>query len=120
MNAHRYLDTADRLLREQVPGTAGLWPRTCAWLLRLALETAVRDFWSRRRPPVRAASMHAQILSLTYRDAVDEATEARVEHLWSCLSGACHYHPYELSPTAAELRRWHEDVSAVADTLDRI
>lgn len=30
--------------------------------------------------------------------------------LWARLSDATHPHPYELAPTAAELRRWHDDV----------
>jgi len=33
--------------------------------------------------------------------------------LWACLSRAGHYHPYELSPTAPELRAWYHDVQAL-------
>lgn len=32
-----------------------------------------------------------------------------LSYLWHELSGAGHYHAYELVPTAAELRRWHTE-----------
>jgi hypothetical protein len=37
--------------------------------------------------------------------------------LWSHLSEATHPHPYELAPTASELRRWHDAVSRLAIRL---
>jgi len=33
------------------------------------------------------------------------------------LSSACHYHPYELAPTAAELTGWIDDVEALVAEL---
>ena len=35
---------------------------------------------------------------------------ARLHETWGALSRACHHHPYELAPTAAELARWIEVV----------
>ena len=37
--------------------------------------------------------------------------------LWSQLSDATHPHPYELVPTAGELRRWINAVTALVDRL---
>jgi hypothetical protein len=37
---------------------------------------------------------------------VDEDVAARAAYLSAALSRACHYHPYELAPTASELTRW--------------
>ncbi|WP_242606290.1 hypothetical protein [Protofrankia symbiont of Coriaria ruscifolia] len=100
------------------PGTAGLWPHACVWLMRLALEAALRDLWIREHPAVTSTTIRAQLLSLHH--ILDVQTVARAEHLWACLSRAGHHHPYELSLTAAELRRWHEDVHAVVCVFARI
>lgn len=62
MTASDYLDAADRLLRGKVRGTAGLWPRACARLMRLALEAALRDLWNRENPTVASTTMRAQLL----------------------------------------------------------
>ncbi|KQC36996.1 hypothetical protein [Frankia sp. ACN1ag] len=113
----RYLDVADSLLRERPDEIAGLWPRACAWLLRLALESAVDDLWARERPAVAQTPMRAQLLSLRYLRALGPEPLAIAEYLWESLSRAVHHHPYELSPTATELRRWHQDVHALALTL---
>lgn len=39
---------------------------------------------------------------------------ARVAHTWASLSNACHYHAYELVPTAEELTGWIETVEEFA------
>jgi hypothetical protein len=44
------LAEADRLLTTFVPGTRGRWPRSCAWLTRLALEQALDEYWTRTLP----------------------------------------------------------------------
>jgi hypothetical protein len=80
-------------------------------MLRLALEDALRELWLRTHPAVADVSMRAQMISLRVFDSLDPSARARADHLWACLSRAGHYHSYELSPTAAELRGWHADVS---------
>jgi len=40
-----------------------------------------------------------------------------VGYVWAALSSACHYHPYDLAPTAAELSGW---IDAVATLLASI
>jgi hypothetical protein len=119
LEAAEYLTSTDRLLRERLRGTDGLWPRACVWLLRLALEAALRGLWHRENAAVATVSMRAQLLSLNSLDGLDPAVPARADHLWTVLSGACHYHPYELSPTVAELHSWHTDVAAVTQILAR-
>ena len=43
---------------------------------------------------------------------------ARIAHTWSALSNACHYHSYELVPTAGELEGWIETVDAFAGSCE--
>ena len=45
--------------------------------------------------------MRSQELCLTAY--LDPATASRITYLPAALSQACHYHPYELAPAAAEL-----------------
>ena len=34
----------------------------------------------------------------------------QIAYVWAALSEACHYHAYELAPTAAELAGWFQSV----------
>lgn len=61
--------------------------------------------------------MRAQLLCL--RELADETTAERASHAWWALSRACHHHPYELSPTAAELSGWIASVKAVMTELQK-
>ncbi len=108
----RLLDDADSLLR--TPGQ-GVWPRGAAFLIRMALEACVADFWRRTQPGVESCDMQAQLLCLTgYRD---QDTTRLAVRAWAALSAACHYHGYELNPTAGELRILHTEVRALAARL---
>jgi len=87
------------------PDTAGLWPRAAALLGRQALEMAVDDFWRARQIPLDSSPTRQQLIFLReYPD--DDDLAGRVHHAWNALSKACHHHPYELAPTAAELDGW--------------
>lgn len=114
-SADDLLTTADTLLASVVPGTRGLWPRTVAFLVRMALEQAVDGFWTRAQPGMAACTMRAQLVCLP--GYVEPALAQRVAGTWSGLSRACHYHTYELAPTVAELRHWHDEVTAAARDL---
>lgn len=106
------LNDADRLLRTT---GQGLWPRATAFLLRMAFEAALDDFWRTRAPRVIQLDMRTKLLCLSgYRDPETVRLAART---WAALSTACHYHGYELNPTAAELRVLHSEVGLLAGKL---
>ncbi|MCK9903698.1 hypothetical protein CC117_06505 [Parafrankia colletiae] len=111
------LAQADRLLRgEGVADLRGSWPRICAWLLRLAVEQAVDEVWrAHGRPELMRLPMRAQLLLLPA--FVDGAAADEVGSAWYALSRAGHLHAYELAPTAAELRRWHQDLRTLLPRL---
>jgi hypothetical protein len=106
MNSQDLLAEARRLLEHPNTATAGVWPRTAALLARQALEQALDDLWAVRPQTAGLAesSMRSQLLCLTAY--LDEDVAARAAYLFAALSRACHYHTYELAPTAAELDRW--------------
>lgn len=110
------LEAADQLLSSVVRGTRGAWPRACAWLLRLALEAAMDDYWRRCHPevlPMRARSPQFLILDRY----AGRSIAARAGYAWSALSRAGHHHCYELGLTAGELRRLREMVATVISDL---
>ena len=78
------------------------WPRATAALGRQAIEDAMNAFWQGAEPSIADASMRAQLLSLPVYFP-DEAMAESVSSTWAALSRYCHYHPYELPPTQAEL-----------------
>jgi hypothetical protein len=99
------LSLARGMLARVDPDTAGLWPRASALLACRALEVTVNRLWERRTLDLQGCPMRVQLICLrTYLGDADLA--ARAGHAWSALSRACHHHPYELAPTAAELRGW--------------
>jgi hypothetical protein len=100
---------AKQLLTRASPETAGLWPRAAALLARNALETAIDNYWSRRRIALESCPTFQQLICL--REYLgDEELAGRVHHAWNELSRACHHHPYELSPTVGELGAMLETV----------
>ena len=115
MNPQELLDEADRLLTTVVPRTRGRWPRACAWLIRLALEKSLDDYWTARLPEAQKCSMRAQLLLLPRYAGTEVAGDAR--DAWFGLARATHHHAYELAPTAAELRTWHDLVSTISTDL---
>jgi hypothetical protein len=94
---------------------AGLWPRASAVLAGRALEASLGRLWERRTLDLRGCSMRVQLICL--RSYLGDAElAARASHTWSALRRACHHHPYELAPTATELRAW---LSVVEELLAR-
>jgi hypothetical protein len=107
---------ADRLLGRADPATAGLWPRASALLGLQALEAGLFRLWKSRALDLQGCTMRTQLICLRrYLD--DGALAARAGHAWSALSRACHHHPYELAPTAAELGSW---LSVVGELVERV
>jgi hypothetical protein len=115
MTPEELLLEADRLLTTVVPETRGRWPRVCAWLIRLALEQSLDDFWKKTLPDAEKCSMRAQLLLLPAYAGEETAAQAR--DAWFGLAPAAHHHAYDLAPTAAELRRWHDLVTTMAASL---
>ena len=107
------LSHASGLMEAGGPTAPALWARCSALLTRQALEVALDDWWRRHAPAVSAASRHSQLLCLgSYLE--DEHLAGEVAHAWVALSHACHYHSYELVPTAGELEAWMESVRRFA------
>jgi len=109
------LGEADRLLTSVVPGTRGRWPRACAWLTRLALEQALDEYWSHTLPEAVNCGVRPQLLMLPQYAVA--STAAQAAEAWYGLARATHHHAYDLAPTAAELRRWHNLVRSVVAQL---
>jgi hypothetical protein len=116
VTAEELLAAAQRLV-ERPDATAGVWPRAAALLARQALELALAGLWAAR--PAAAgldrSSMRSQLLCLTAY--LDPDTAARVAYLCAALSRACHYHLYELAPTATELTRWLNETADLVKLL---
>lgn len=96
----RRLVVADQLLRDPELIDEGVWPRACTWLIRLALEHAIDDYWKKHRPEVVEVSRRAQLLALS--QTVDAELGRSSAQLWYALNRAAHHHAYELAPTVAE------------------
>ena len=111
------LSLARGMLGRMDPETAGLWPRASALLACRALEATLNRLWERRTLDLQGCSMRVQLICLrTYLG--DAELAARAGHAWSALSRACHHHPYELAPTAAELRGWLSVVEELIQKAD--
>jgi len=59
--------------------------------------------------------MRSQLLCLTAY--LDRGTASRAAYLLAALSRACHYHPYELAPTAAELLGWLDETAQIVTRM---
>ncbi len=118
MSPLRVLSAAEALIRSSTTGGAGLWPRTAAALGRQAIEGALRQYWRLREPGLERCSSHAQLLCLIIYFG-DRDLARRTSATWSALSRACHHHPYELNPTADELRAWLASARTFANEVAR-
>jgi hypothetical protein len=95
----------------------GIWPRAAALLARQALEAAMVELWASKRQAAEMSrcTMRSQLLCLTAY--VDPGTASRAAYVFAALSRACHYHSYELAPTAAELTRWLDQTAQIVTQL---
>lgn len=92
------------------------WARAVAFLARQALEDALDDLWRSRGLEMDRVSARAQLLCLGVYLKDDDLT-ASVRHAWGTLSRSCHHHPYELAPTADELRMWVQTARALVERV---
>jgi hypothetical protein len=111
------LDSARDLLTRRAGTGVGSWPRAVALLTRQALEKGVDAFWitNPATAGLAACPMRTQLICLP--SYLDPAIAYQVGFVWAALSGACHYHPYELAPTASQLNGWIEIVARLLATL---
>lgn len=117
MTPDELLTTAREFIVRPDATAAGVWPRTTAFLTRQALEGAVDAYWAAKpdTEPMRDATMRSKLTCLPCY--LDPPTARQITFTYHALCGACHYHPYELAPTAAELHRWISDVAAFVGLL---
>lgn len=117
MSPGELLDAADAVLHE--PGTAsGGWPRMVALLTRQALEKAIDEFWDSHQETagVSRCKRRTQLVCLPFY--LDARLALEASYVWAALSDACHYHAYELAPTAGELARWIDVVAGLIESID--
>lgn len=111
------LAAARDLLERPAFASIGGWPRAVALLTRQALEKALEGFW--KASPSTAGlcdcAMKTQLACLpTY---LEPGLAREIGYVWATLSSACHYHPYDLAPTAAELIGWIDAVAALLASI---
>jgi hypothetical protein len=117
MSPGELLAAARGVLADPSAAPPGGWPRVVALLTRQALETALSEFWEGRPATagLSACPRKSQLACLPFYLAPRTAQEAA--YTWAALSGACHYHAYELAPTAGELAGWIDDVARLIPVL---
>lgn len=117
MTPSQLLAAARDLIERPGATAAGVWPRTAALLARQALEAAVDAQWAAASETagLDRAAMRSQLICLP--SYADEAVARQIAFTYAALSGACHFHPYELAPTATELSRWINDVETLLTRL---
>jgi hypothetical protein len=111
MTPEELLTAARHLIRRPDAATAGVWPRAAAFLARQSLELAMAALWASKPQAtgLTGSTMRSQMLCLTAY--LGRGTASRAAYLSAALSRACHYHSYELAPTAAELTGWLDETT---------
>ena len=108
---------ADAVMSGAIALPAGLWQHTAALLARQALGQSLDRLWKARAPGLEDRPARFQLLCLpSFLEDADLA--GRASHVWWSLTNACHHHPYNLAPTAAELRGWLGTVGEVVAALE--
>jgi len=117
MTPDELLTAARDLMQRPDAVITGIWPRAAALLARQALEAAMADLWAAKPQAAEMPSctMRSQLLCLTAY--LSPGPARRAAYLFAALSHACHYHPYELSPTAAELTGWLDQAAQLVTQL---
>ncbi|MEV5526819.1 hypothetical protein [Streptomyces prunicolor] len=111
------LAAADQLLNpsDDTALSPGVRARAAATLLRLALDETLDAFWRSVSPRMTRSTGRTRMLCLQWY--VSPSVARQWYTVWSGLSAACHYHTYNLPPTPAEVRAWHQDVSELLRVL---
>jgi hypothetical protein len=117
MAPRELLAAARDMLQRPASTTAGLWPRAAALLARQALEQALDGFWRSRAETAALVSCKRATQLACLSLFIDDEVAGEVAYAWSALSNACHYHPYDLAPTAVELDAWMRAVGRLLDSV---
>ncbi len=80
---------------------------------RQALEAALHEWWLSHAPGGQAANFRAQLVCFGEECSTERAHGAA--YLWAVLSGACHFHGYELAPSGELLHTLLEGVEDVVE-----
>ena len=115
-SAAELLEWADNALSDGDGLPPGVWQHAAALLARRSLERALDEMWRTRAPGLEARPARYQLLCLPAY--VDADLAGRTSHVWWSLNNASRHHPYELAPTASELRGWLATVTEVVDALN--
>jgi hypothetical protein len=117
MTPDELLAAAKGLMQRPDTLVTGIWPRAAALLARQALEAAMAELWTSKSQAAEMSrcTMRSQLLCLTAY--LDPSTASRAAYLFAALSRACHYHSYELAPTAAELTSWLDQAAHIVTQL---
>lgn len=119
MNAADLVALARAILADGGDVSVGRWSRSVALLTRQALETTLDELWATREPGMADRSTRAQLLCRrAYIDEGDGDLAELAAWTWWALTQACHFHPYELVPTAAELDDWLDTVTELSSAGD--
>jgi hypothetical protein len=119
LSAEQLLACAREVMHQPDAGWRSLWPLAAANLTRQALEAGVDRVWTGPRAGMVDACQKAQMVCLpTFLG--DRRLAGDVYTAWCALSNACHAHPYDLAPTAAELRDWTAVVERLLTTTSRV
>jgi hypothetical protein len=93
---------ADEISHRPGAPTTPLYPRAAALLARQALELRLREEWATAESSLGRTNMANQFHAL--RQLRNAAVAATAYDTWAALSAACHQHPYDLTPTIAEIQ----------------
>jgi hypothetical protein len=110
-----YLGAADAMLTGAGPAgvsavDGGWWPRACACLIRLGLESGLNSFWAGTNAAV-GASRNQRTKLVMLRRHVDRDVARRVAYAWATLSRLTHHRSFDAPPTASEMRQLHREVT---------
>ena len=116
MRPPEILAAARRLLDRPDSRDSGVLSRAAALLARQAFEIGLDEHWRSRGVPLDRLATRPQLICLSAY-LPDRDVAARAVHAWAALSRACHHHPYELAPSAGELRGWLDAVDEALAVL---
>jgi hypothetical protein len=117
MTPAELMAAARAVLGDPSPVASGGWPRMVALLTRQALEQAISEFWASGpgTAGLRRCTRRTQFACLPFY--LDPSTAREAEYVWAALSEACHYHAYELAPTAGELTGWLDATARLIESM---